>query len=222
MSDLKELLGEGIGSFEPRPGGLDRTRERVRARHRIRRLTAAIVALVVGVAGVTLLVIAFKGLPGSTARQAPVTNGPSSATPSTSASGHPVPLPAPPGTIELFRGRTNDHWWTLYARQGPASWELVLLDSSGTILFDRSARLDAAHPSFFDHVTWRDPGGPASLVFGLGTGTIIGLRVRTPTFRETVGEDFRPRGLAPNIRFFLADFGKVTSIVPVGGGKAGP
>ncbi len=62
MNDLKSLLERGVGSFEPRPGGLDRTADKRRRHHRNLRVLAGVVALAVGVFGVALVAIGFRGM----------------------------------------------------------------------------------------------------------------------------------------------------------------
>lgn len=60
MSDLKELLQRGIGSFEPRPGGLERTRRQRQLRERNKRLLAGAVAILIGGAGLGFAALAFR------------------------------------------------------------------------------------------------------------------------------------------------------------------
>jgi len=61
MSDLRTLLEEGVGSFEPRRGGLDRTEGKRRRHHRNRRVLAGALAVAVGAFGIAIAVIGFRG-----------------------------------------------------------------------------------------------------------------------------------------------------------------
>jgi photosystem II stability/assembly factor-like uncharacterized protein len=104
MSDLKALLSEAIGSFEPRPGGLDRTLERVRAHRRTRRLTAAIVAFLIAAAGVGGVLYAFRG----TWSPRPV--GPS---PTSTQSGGPAGVSAPLQSSGSIVFVDDQHGWVV-------------------------------------------------------------------------------------------------------------
>jgi hypothetical protein len=121
-------------------------------------------------------------------------------------------------SIRLFHGRTNNHFWNLDAAHEGRTWELVLKSTSGEILFQGRQTLGATHPALYGHYTWNDPGGPASIVFGLGRppqADVLGVRITDPFGRARLSEDVHPPDLPSTLRFFLQDFGgKIAAIHP--------
>ena len=130
------------------------------------------------------------------------------------------------GTIRLFRGRTNDHFWSLFATSDGTTWDLKLVATDGSVLIERSGLLDGARPSLAASYTWQDPGGPVSVAFGLATGRVRALLVTTriqDKGKKTFGNQtfglagaLNPPGLPSDVRFYLQDFsGTITSILGV-------
>jgi len=167
-------------------------------------LTGSAHRLATGQAGYGLSPIAWQpAVAGSRASQAPSLASTSNAT--------------SPGSISLFRGRTNDHFWRLSATKVGSAWDLELVAKGGGLLAGTSGLLESTHPALTGSYTWQDAGGPVFVAFGLATTRIHALLVTAQTNkgRQTfaVAEPLHNSGLPDGMVFYLQDFnGAPTSI----------
>ena len=223
MDDLKTLLERTASDLEPEPHGWSRVLDRRHRHQRTRRVTAAVVALVVAAGGLSLAALAIHPLTRPTPPMRSNAPGPTASDTAISvtlhADGYPASCTATVASPDVAPGDSVSVSYVIH-NQGDATLQIAPSDPYGAA-FGRLRVRDASGRLLFDtesrHVGQRGPGPifptplPAGASTSMGSESVLvrwagplTLTGSCPMPSRSVNQQEQPVGFPPLPEFHLA------------------